>query len=131
MFLHHRQSVLQKDGYFKAEWAWPERWKEHKRKSNKRTAQAWAKIRRERIKWLQDYKMERGCCQCGYRGHPAALTFDHLDRDTKKFEVNNYNCLRNMSVLEDEIAKCRILCANCHNVHSYVMEHWRPKHSNE
>ncbi|HEV2112335.1 MAG TPA: hypothetical protein VGT99_13335 [Gammaproteobacteria bacterium] len=64
-----------------------------------------------------DMIAERGgrCERCGYRKNYAALTWHHLEPSEKSFELD----LRAMSnrsdvVLREEIAKCRLLCANCH-----------------
>ena len=61
--------------------------------------------------------MESGCELCGYNTHPAALTFDHIDPSTKVFNVSDYG-QRSWEAVIREIAKCRVLCANCHNIHS-------------
>ena len=55
---------------------------------------------------------------CGYNAHPAALTFDHLDPDHKEFNPSNYGS-KSWPDLLREVAKCRVLCANCHNIHSF------------
>ncbi len=68
--------------------------------------------RAELTKLKQDIKMERGCAVCGYDKHPAALHFDHIDPSTKKYSLGN-NTVPKSKVLE-EIAKCQVLCANCH-----------------
>ena len=73
-------------------------------------------------------KMEAGCEICGYKKHPASLTFDHLKPEEKyrtksgklvhlsdMIKGNRYS-LR--TVLE-EIAKCRVLCFNCHMETTY------------
>ena len=60
----------------------------------------------------------RGCEECGYDDHPAALTFDHLNPDEKKFDIASYGA-RSWPDLLTEVAKCRVLCANCHNIHSF------------
>jgi len=68
-------------------------------------------------KFINFYKMEQGCELCGYNEHPAALTFDHIDPSTKIFNVSDYG-QRSWEAIIKEIAKCRVLCANCHNIHS-------------
>jgi hypothetical protein len=73
---------------------------------------------RQKRNFLASYKMEQGCAVCGYNEHPAALTFDHIDPDHKAFDIASYGC-RNWPDLLKEVAKCRVLCANCHNIHSY------------
>ena len=62
-------------------------------------------------------KILQGCEQCGYNQHPQALTFDHIDPSTKEFSVANYGA-RSWEALLKEIDKCRVLCANCHNIHT-------------
>lgn len=63
---------------------------------------------------LNNYKLERGCVDCGYVGHPQALQFDHV-RGVKRFNIGSKVKLA-WSTLLDEIAKCDVVCANCHAV---------------
>lgn len=63
--------------------------------------------------WIDAYKMERGCAECGFKKWPEALDFDHIDRSTKKFNISQTLRLYKNSLMA-EIAKCQILCANCH-----------------
>lgn len=78
--------------------------------------------RRERTKeFLDDYKMSHGCSACGYAECPAALEFHHLDPEDKKFGINVCSChSRSMESVLEEIAKCDVLCANCHRE-----KHWK------
>lgn len=70
-----------------------------------------------RTKRNQDYvyedKVTKGCSRCEHR--PSCLDYHHLDRATKFTEIT---CIarRGMSFqrLIDEMAKCILLCANCH-----------------
>jgi hypothetical protein len=65
--------------------------------------------------YLANIKLEKGCSRCGYKLHPAALEFHHV-------EDKKYNISRSVRVgvsreaLDKEIKKCIILCANCHRV---------------
>jgi 5-methylcytosine-specific restriction endonuclease McrA len=55
-----------------------------------------------------------GACQlCGYKKSLAALTFHHLDPETKRFTIAQGH-LRSRTALYDEIARCVLLCENCH-----------------
>lgn len=40
----------------------------------------------ERRKLIDEIKVSRGCCDCGYNTHPAALQFDHIDASGKSFK---------------------------------------------
>lgn len=55
------------------------------------------------------------CSACGYDRNSAALTWHHVDPKDKGFELD-MRSLSNRSVraIESEVAKCILLCANCH-----------------
>lgn len=55
------------------------------------------------------------CTRCGYRRNLAALAWHHLDPATKSFSLD-VRTLSNRSQAEihSELAKCILLCANCH-----------------
>lgn len=62
------------------------------------------------------YKLEKGCADCGYNLHPAALEFDHLPGTEKKFNVGEKIGVYKFERLWEEIAKCEVVCANCHAI---------------
>ncbi|MEW9571688.1 hypothetical protein ABQJ54_07985 [Rhodanobacter sp. Si-c] len=57
-----------------------------------------------------------GCCaRCGYRANLAALTWRHRKPSHKSFNLDlRALSNRSMAEIEDELAKCILLCANCH-----------------
>lgn len=69
-------------------------------------------------KYLDDYKLDKGCEICGYKNHPAALQFDHLKPSIKNFNIGGRTC-STIETLQSEIDKCRVLCANCHSIHTH------------
>jgi hypothetical protein len=75
---------------------------------------------RKRSKELRDYiqsiKLERGCTDCGYRSHPAALEFDHLPGFVKEYRLATMSAGSTKAKIDAEIAKCEVVCANCHRV---------------
>jgi hypothetical protein len=70
-----------------------------------------AKLAVERVGWLLDYFASHPCVDCG-EGDPMVLEFDHL-RD-KAFDVGVGILNKNWDVVLAEIAKCEVVCANCH-----------------
>jgi len=60
-------------------------------------------------------KLERGCADCGYAAHPAALEFDHLPGVGKVQNIAAMPC-NSWAAIEAEIAKCEVVCANCHRI---------------
>lgn len=70
----------------------------------------------QRRLYVKRYKEERGCMDCGERD-VACLEFDHRDRADKTANIAHmvdreahYPDL----VLLKEMAKCDVVCANCH-----------------
>lgn len=64
--------------------------------------------------WFIDYKKTLKCNRCGF-AHPAALDFHHIDPNTKDFNMARVS-KGNKDKIIAEIAKCEVLCANCHRI---------------
>jgi hypothetical protein len=71
---------------------------------------------------LNQLKLATGCARCGFNAHPAALDYNHIDPATKSFSVTNVD--RGWERVQEEIAKCELLCANCHRIHSHDNNHY-------
>ena len=88
----------------------------HRTKKQTRARRAAARRRNsERVRaWFRQFKRGLRCSRCG-ESHPACLSFHHRDRALKKFDVS-YAAAHGYSVaaIEAEIAKCIVLCVNCH-----------------
>jgi hypothetical protein len=69
------------------------------------------KVRLERTRYLIEYFKANPCVDCGERD-PIVLEFDHLGE--KSFDVGQGISERNWQSVLDEIAKCEVVCANCH-----------------
>lgn len=55
-----------------------------------------------------------GRCQiCGYAKCLRALEFHHIDPETKEFNIAGSH-LRRWDVVQAELEKCILVCANCH-----------------
>ena len=79
-----------------------------------RNAKITARAKRRR-RWLNYIKMRCGCDICGYKENALALQFDHLGGKTKQV---SHMVLHSIKNLIKEVRKCRILCANCHSIHT-------------
>lgn len=69
----------------------------------------------EKKRWVDAYKLAKGCTDCGYATHPAALDFDHLPGTTKVRDIKSGQQL-GWAALQAEVAKCEVVCANCHRI---------------
>ena len=57
------------------------------------------------------------CMDCGIRYPPPATDFDHV-RGKKLFGLNDAHN-RAVQKVKDEMAKCDVVCANCHRIRTY------------
>jgi len=101
--------------YTEADLLHRQRWNEQRRGDPVHIADAHRRAD-ERIQLVNRIKMERGCADCGYRGHPAALDFDHLPGMTKVRTIARMRNLTPLETLVAEVAKCEVVCANCHRI---------------
>ncbi len=66
--------------------------------------------------FFDEIKLQSGCVDCGYREHPVALQFDHLPGHEKKYTIAQMTNNIRMELVLAELAKCEVVCANCHAV---------------
>ena len=70
----------------------------------------------EFVAWYQGLKTGKPCTDCGQVFDPVAMQWDHLPGKEKTAELGylaGRGCKRRVI---DEIAKCELVCANCHAV---------------
>lgn len=87
--------------------------------NRERANEHWQRGKRKRRRlyrsWLNEFKMERGCADCGCAEHPAALDFDHLPGNAKAFGLAAGADVSRAEVFR-ELGKCEVVCANCHRI---------------
>ena len=57
------------------------------------------------------------CADCGVSYPPCVMDFDH--KADKKFNVGQGK-KRGINVVKREIAKCEVVCANCHRLRTHA-----------
>lgn len=62
---------------------------------------------------INQYKADQTCKKCG-NGKHYLLDFHHIDPSIKDSDVNIMARTRGKKTLWDEVAKCVVLCKNCH-----------------
>jgi hypothetical protein len=94
-----------------------ERYRQNKDAHIKHVA-ANVKARNEKFyKWKQTLQ----CTKCGEL-HPSCLDFHHLNSHEKEFHVSDACYKKGWGSIIAEIAKCVVLCKNCHHkVHDGVL----------
>lgn len=70
----------------------------------------------ERLIWYNEIKKDLRCERCGFQDS-RCLAFHHKDPSTKIDKVRMILKQRiSMAKVLDEIAKCEVLCYNCHRI---------------
>ncbi len=64
---------------------------------------------------LRDLKAGRRCRDCG-NDDPRVLDFHHRDPSAKSFKIATKAWQVSEARLLEEVAKCDVLCANCHRI---------------
>lgn len=95
---------------------WRRAWWKNLSPERKAEKLAVARDRSTRLRrYLDEVKMTRGCIDCGYDEHPAALDFDHV-RGEKEILVS---FCKSVAQADREIEKCEVRCANCHRIKTW------------
>jgi hypothetical protein len=71
------------------------------------------------LAYIQAIKVERGCADCGYNANPVALDFDHLPEFRKEARIAVMAAGNSKAKIDAEIAKCEVVCANCHRIRTH------------
>ena len=99
-----------------------ERWRALTRRSS-------AKYR-ARVREVIEEAKDRPCADCGRRFRTCAMDLDHV-RGPKRFKVSEAVQRAYAITLDDvcaEIAKCDVVCANCHRVRTEHDNHRARSH---
>lgn len=93
---------------------------------NKAFYQERRKARRVEMQaYVDKVKSENPCVDCGDTYHPCMMQFDHIGTD-KIRSVSDMMRYSVMSKMIEEIAKCELVCANCHALRTWRRQ--REKH---
>jgi hypothetical protein len=73
----------------------------------------------EFVAWYLALKEGKPCADCGNMYHPAAMQWDHLPGVQKLASVADLCRKNNRRRVLEEIAKCQLVCSNCHAVRTF------------
>lgn len=95
--------------------AWRRKW--WAERADMRDKQRIGALKRSRSlrQFLNEIKTARGCIDCGYNKHPAALDFDHIDGN--KARLVSFAKSKRQAL--EEIEKCEVRCSNCHRIKTW------------
>ena len=79
------------------------------------------KLRRDELRaWYVAQKNGKPCTDCGGYFDPVAMQWDHLPGSSKRGHVSELLRHGSRQALEVELAKCQLVCANCHAVRTFL-----------
>jgi len=89
---------------------------------------AYNKERRNNVsEWLCLFLTQNPCSICS-ESDIRVLEFDHINPETKSFDIGNRGC-KSLKLVQEEVAKCRVLCSNCHKKHTAsTQNHYKHKY---
>ncbi len=87
-------------------------------KANKDRLNIKKNIRRQKCREFYNDLKNGPCTDCGNKFHPVAMQWDHIGTD-KEYSVSSIRTWGREAILR-EIAKCELVCANCHAVRTFL-----------
>lgn len=76
-------------------------------------------FRRKSRKYIAEIKSNASCADCGGKFPPCVYHFDHVPgRGPKLFNLGSGDY--SIATVRAEIAKCDIVCANCHAIRTWI-----------
>lgn len=91
----------------------------HYEKHRQRYLDKSVKLRQSVKEWLCELKASTPCADCGKCFPYYVMDFDHIS-DDKAIEISKmYGRVTSWSAIRREIAKCEIVCSNCHRMRTH------------
>lgn len=76
---------------------------------------------REKIRQIIRERKNVPCTDCGKRYPHYVMDFDHVFGE-KKYNIGNMVNLLSTRLLNEEIDKCEVVCANCHRIRTFTKD---------
>ena len=110
--------------------AYSKRWKKRNKEKVAAEAKKWYEIHKSAIRaksiraYIEDKYGGTPCMDCDGVFDWCAMDFDHRPEETKLFQIASFGSRKftpeNLATVEKEIAKCDIICSNCHRVRTFI-----------
>lgn len=96
---------------------------ENKTLSKTSTEAARKREARDRNKeYIRTVKEKSVCADCKQSYHYSQMDFDHVDGKKKHNLARYANSAVSIKTIKQEIAKCEVVCANCHRYRTWVRQ---------
>jgi len=97
-------------------------YKQHKEAQRPARRQVTRKREKQAREWVAGIKAAGQCARCGYCDCPAALDFHHPNDDKIVAVSKLYRKGWRRERIMEELAKCILLCANCHRAEHHCQK---------
>lgn len=81
------------------------------------------KIRERNRDYVRKIKESNPCVDCGQKYHYSQMDFDHLG-GKKETIARLANSEASIKTIKNEIAKCELVCSNCHRLRTWERYQW-------
>lgn len=81
---------------------------------NKKKYLEYSRRSQEKYRSLVRAQKDKPCADCGIRYPYYVMDFDHRPDEVKEFGIATIHFFKSMERLTKEIAKCDVVCSNCH-----------------
>ena len=98
--------------------AYQRQWYERNAARHRANTAAARRAQREKNKLIVWAAKSVPCADCGRRYPPYVMDFDHV-RGSKVGNISHLKVRSTSAALLAEIAKCEVVCANCHRIRSH------------
>jgi len=92
---------------------WAKRNPDVVRKHNKKNQPIYLQRNRD---YVNEIKSRTPCLDCGVQYHPQVMEYDHVRGDKVDAVAYLVRTRRSIKVIQTEIDKCELVCANCHRM---------------
>lgn len=96
-------------------------WRAKNRSGQQQVAREISAQSRAAVRALVDAAKSIPCAECGLTFDPICMDFDHRPGEVK---VRNVSQMRDIEQIKLEIAKCDVVCANCHRLRTKQRGQW-------
>lgn len=78
--------------------------------------------KKEKLRAIAQERKSQPCADCGGVYPYYVMDFDHREGEEKLAHVSRLVAGMNLQRLLDEMAKCDVVCANCHRIRTFNRE---------
>src|SRR2546428_8719575 len=79
---------------------------------------------RANANWMRELKSDHPCADCGRTFPPEVMQWEHLPGTRKLGNLSTHFSGQSRAAILDELAKCELVCANCHAMRTFERAGW-------